>query len=123
MIGQNDLCQLTCKHNSSSSDKSTRIQSPRKFGRNVKRAIDRLYKNLPRTLVSVILPPGKICNELYEMENIVRLEYFYCLIIVYMTFHNLVQFFRPKIRSRTFQSSTCLPFVKQSFVSLYGWPK
>ena len=69
MIGQNDLCQLTCQHNSSSSNKSTRIQSPRKFGRNVKRAIDRLYKNLPRTLVSVIVPPGKICNELYEIEK------------------------------------------------------
>ena len=69
MIGQNDLCQLTCQHNSSSSNKSTRIQSPRKFGRNVKRAIDRLYKNLPRTLVSVIVPPGKICNELDGIEK------------------------------------------------------
>merc|ERR1719281_777445 len=56
MIGQNDLCQLTCKHNSSSYEKTSRIQSPRKFGRNVKRAIDRLYKSLPRTFVSVILP-------------------------------------------------------------------
>ena len=64
MIGQNDLCQLTCKHNSSSYEKTSRIQSPRKFGRNVKRAIDRLYKSLPRTFVSVILPQGMICYEL-----------------------------------------------------------
>ena len=72
MIGQNDLCQLTCKHNSSLYEKSSRIQSPRKFGRNVKRAIDRLYKNLPRTFVSVILPPGKICNEVLKRKRNVR---------------------------------------------------
>ena len=58
MIGQNDLCRLTCKHNSSSYEKTSRIQSARKFGRNIKRAMDKLYKKLPRTFVNIILPSG-----------------------------------------------------------------
>ena len=60
MIGQNDLCRLTCKHNSSSYGAVSRVQSARKFARNVKRAIDKLYKGVPRAVVNVILPSGKI---------------------------------------------------------------
>ena len=64
MIGQNDLCRLTCKHNSSSYEKTSRIQSARKFGRNIKRAVDRLYKNLPRSFVNIVLPSGILAIKL-----------------------------------------------------------
>ena len=60
MVGQNDLCRLTCKTNSSGNKrKSSGIQSAKKFARNVKRAVDKLYKNVPKAVVNIILPPGK----------------------------------------------------------------
>ena len=68
MIGQNDLCRLTCKYNSSSYEKSSRVQSARKFGRNIKRAVDRLYKNLPKTFVNIVLPSGNITVLLIEIQ-------------------------------------------------------
>ena len=54
VIGQNDLCRLTCRRND-----STHIQTAKTFARNVKKAVDILYNQVPKALISIVLPPGK----------------------------------------------------------------
>ena len=59
LIGHNDLCKLSCTHNGTLNgiDGNNNPQTAKDFVQNVKRALDVLMKGLPRTHVSLILPP------------------------------------------------------------------
>ena len=59
LIGHNDLCKLSCIHNGTLNgiDANNNPQTAKDFAQNVKRALDVLMKGLPRTHVSLILPP------------------------------------------------------------------
>ena len=59
LIGHNDLCKLSCIHNGTLNgmDGNNNPQSAKDFTQNVKRALDVLMKGLPRTHVSLVLPP------------------------------------------------------------------
>ena len=62
LVGQNDLCKLACTHNGTlphfnGIDGNYRALTAQEFANNVKKGLDVLMKGLPRTLVSLILPP------------------------------------------------------------------
>ncbi len=62
LIGQNDLCKLSCIHNGTFGpyhSGNVRPQKPKEFAGNIKKALKVLMKSLPKTLVSLVLPPGK----------------------------------------------------------------
>ena len=61
-MGQNDLCKLSCVHNGTlphfnGIDGNSKAQTAQEFANNVRRGLDVLMKGLPRTFVSLILPP------------------------------------------------------------------
>ena len=61
LVGQNDLCKLSCIHNGTLNfngiDGNSKPQTAQDFAQNVKKGLDVLIKGLPRTHVSLILPP------------------------------------------------------------------
>ena len=62
LIGQNDLCKLTCIHNGTLAQfdgGNNRPQTPKEFAKNIKKGLDTLMKGLPKSLVALILPPGR----------------------------------------------------------------
>lgn len=56
LIGQNDLCLLTCNQNSS---QVHGVQTAKMFAANVRRALDRLAKDVPKSFVNLVLPAGR----------------------------------------------------------------
>ena len=56
LIGQNDLCLLTCNRNSS---QVHGVQTAEMFAANVRRALDRLAKDVPKSFVNLVLPAGR----------------------------------------------------------------
>ncbi len=60
LVGQNDLCRLSCFTNSSQDPFPAGVQSPKDFARNVKLGLDKLMEELPKTLIALILPPGQL---------------------------------------------------------------
>ena len=61
LVGQNDLCKLTCIHNGTLAQfdgGNNRAQTPGEFAKNVKKGLDILMEGLPKSLVALILPPG-----------------------------------------------------------------
>ena len=61
LIGQNDLCKLSCIHDGTLAQfdgGNNRPQTPEEFANNVKKGLDTLMKGLPKTLVALMLPPG-----------------------------------------------------------------
>jgi hypothetical protein len=68
LVGQNDLCRLSCFTNSSQDPFPAGVQSPKDFARNVKLGLDKLMEELPKTLIALILPPG----QLFSTNTIVK---------------------------------------------------
>jgi len=58
LVGQNDLCRLSCNTNTT----EINPQTPAEYANNVGVALDRLAEELPRTFVALILPPGNLKN-------------------------------------------------------------
>ena len=74
LIGQTDLCRLTCRTNSS----SNRIQTARKFAKNVKKAVDKLYREVPRALVNIVLPAGRLKQTFLTIFSRPNMFSYYC---------------------------------------------
>ena len=65
LIGQNDLCKLACIHNGTLhqfDNGNIQFQRSEEFAQNIKRGLDKLMRGLPKSLVALILPPGKVLN-------------------------------------------------------------
>ena len=70
LIGQNDLCKLSCVHNGTLShfggiDGNSQPQTAAQFAHYVKKGLNVLMKGLPRTIVSLILPPVSKASTAY----------------------------------------------------------